>query len=116
MLLWNYFCIPRKLGFFVKGFFRTSRFLVLVEENELPQKVQRKAFDEQSGASAEGGNIHINDRPGGKREKLPPGNQTEDYSRLGSGAFREGKNFWQWMNYLPPLLPIWADLKELLCE
>ena len=60
----------------------------MVEEDELAQKVPRETFNEQSGTGPEGGNIHINDRPGGEGEELPPGNQAKDYSRFRTGAFR----------------------------
>ena len=60
----------------------------MVEEDEFTQKVPRKNLNEQSVACPEGGDIHINDRPGRKRERLPPGNQKKDYSRVGPGAFR----------------------------
>lgn len=59
-----------------------------MKDDELAQKVPRKTFNEQSGAGPEGGDIHINDRPGRKRERLPPGNQKKDYFRVGPGAFR----------------------------
>jgi len=50
-----------KISFFLKGFFKISRFQVLVKENELAQKVQRKTFNEQGGAGPKGGDIYIND-------------------------------------------------------
>ena len=67
--------------------------MVLVEENERAQKIPRKTFNEQSGAGAEGGDIHINDRPGGKREELPPGNQRKIILALGLELSDRGKIF-----------------------
>lgn len=75
----------RKLVFYLKIFLDLP-ISGIGRKNELAQKVPRKAVDEQSGASPEGGDIHLNDRPGGKREKLPPGNKTKDYSCIGAEA------------------------------
>ena len=57
-------------------------------KDELAQKVPRKTFNEQSGTGPEGGNLHINDRPGGKGRKVPAGNKTKDHPGVGVEAFR----------------------------
>lgn len=62
------------------------------KRNEFTQKVSRKAFVEQGGTGTESGNLYLDHRPCGKREKLPPGDETKDHSCLGLEAFREGKN------------------------
>jgi hypothetical protein len=62
-------------------------------KDELAQKVPRKTFNEQSGIGPEGGDLHLNDRPGRKGGKVPAGNKTKDHPGIGVEAFREGKNF-----------------------
>jgi len=59
---------------------------------EFSQKVSRKVFVEQGGTCPESGDLHLDHRPGGKGEKLPPGDETKDHSRLRLEAFREGEN------------------------
>ena len=61
--------------------------------NELAQKVPRKAFIEQGRTGQESGHLYIDYRPGGKREKMPPGNETEDHSRPGFEVVGKRKNF-----------------------
>ena len=59
---------------------------------EFSQKVSRKVFVEQGGTCPEGRDLHLDDRPCGKGEKLPPGDEAKDHSRLGLEAFREGED------------------------
>ena len=43
---------------------------------EFSQKVSRKIFIEQGGTCAESRDLHLDHRPCGKGEKLPPGDET----------------------------------------
>ncbi len=61
--------------------------------NESPSTIQRESVIEQSRISAESWNFNVNDRQGGKREKLSLGNKAEDHSCFGLKAFSAGKNF-----------------------
>lgn len=84
-------------------------------KDELAQKVPRKTFNEQSGIGPEGGDLQLNDRPGRKREKVPPGNKTQDHSGVRVEAYREGENFRERkMNFPPSLSAGPSRLKETI--
>ena len=65
-------------------------------KDEFPQTLSRKNFIKQSGIGEEGWDFYINDRQGGKREKLSLGDKAKDHSCFGVKAFRKRKNFWGW--------------------
>ena len=81
----------------IKTIFLPKRFLDsqipdTENKNEFSQKVSRKVFAEQGGTGTESGDLYLDHRPCGKGEKLPPGDETKDHSRLGLEAFREGED------------------------
>ena len=93
----------------MKIIFLPKRFLDLQisdpeKRNEFSQKVSRKIFIEQGGTCAESRDLHLDHRPCGKGEKLPPGDEAKDHSRLGLEAFREGEDIRKSeMKFFPPI-------------
>jgi hypothetical protein len=88
---WNHFCNYGKYILYPKTF-PVPQIIYGESRNKSAQEVSGRAFVEQDGTGTESGDLRLDHRPCGKREKMPPRHETEDHSRPGLEAFREEKN------------------------
>jgi hypothetical protein len=88
---WNNFCNYGKYILYPK-IFPVPQIIYGESRNQSPQEVSGRTFGEQDGTGTESGDLRLDHRPCGKRGKMPPRYETEDHSRPGLEAFREGKN------------------------
>ncbi len=89
--LWNHFCNYRRYILHQETY-PIPPILYAESRNESAQEVPGRAFAQQDGTGTESGDLRLDRRPCGKREKLPPRYETEDHSCLGLETFGEGKN------------------------
>jgi hypothetical protein len=83
---WNHFCNYGKYILYQKTF-AVLQIIYGESRNKFAQEVSGRAFVEQDGTGTESGDLLLDHRPCGKREKMPPRYETEDHSRPGLEAF-----------------------------